>query len=149
MISSMENLYPLIEEALSEGKEAKFNVYGHSMEPFIYNGENVTLIRSDVYKKNDIILYRRTNGKFVLHRIYQVKKDGFVLLGDHQSLKEFPIYQEQIIGKVISYERKGKVKYLKGFKYHLFLLFWRRILLRRVVLKLMRIKEKNKIINRI
>ncbi len=145
MISSMENLYPLIQEALEQGKEAKFNVYGHSMEPFIYNGENVTLVKDKEYKKNDIILYRRTNGQFVLHRIYKVKKDGFVLLGDHQTFKEYPIYEKQIIGKVISYERKGKVKYLKGFKYHLFLLFWRRLILRKVILKFMRIKEKKQI----
>lgn len=143
MISSMEQIYPFIKEALDQNKVAKINVFGHSMEPFIYDGENVTLEKTTKYKKNDIILYRRSNGQFVLHRIYKEKKAGFVLLGDHQTFKEYPIQQEQIIAKVVSYERKGKVKYLKGFKYHLYLLVWRRLILRKVILKIKTIKEKN------
>lgn len=142
MNSSMIDIYPLILEGLDKDLEVKLNVYGHSMEPFIFNGENVTLAKSDEYKKNDIILYRRNDGHFVLHRIYKINGDEFVLLGDHQSKLEYGIKKEQIIAKVINYERKGKTKYLKGFKYHLFLLIWNRILIRKVILKIRRIKER-------
>lgn len=138
MISSMEDLYPLIKEGIEQGQEVKINVFGHSMEPFINNGDNVTLKKAGSYKKNDIILYQRDNKAFVLHRIYKVKDNSFVLLGDHQSNKEYGIRFDQVIAKVVSYEKKGKIKYLKGFKYHLYLLIWNRILLRRVILKLRR-----------
>ncbi len=139
MISSMENLYPLIKEGIEANQEVKINVFGHSMEPFIYNGDNVTLKKFSEYKKNDVILYRRVNKAFVLHRIYKVKKDSFVLIGDHQTQKEYGITKDQIIAKVISYEKKGKTKYLKGFKYHLYLLIWNRLLIRKVILKLRRV----------
>ncbi len=144
MNSKMSDIYPLIEEGVNNNLEVKLNVYGRSMEPFIYNGENVTLKKDSVYKKNDIILYKRDDGHFVLHRIYKVKKDSFDLVGDHQSFIEHGIRQDQIIAKVINYEHLGKVKYLKGFKYHLYLLIWNRMLIRRVILKIKRIKENKK-----
>lgn len=143
MNSSMKELYPLIKEALDNDKVCKINVFGTSMEPFLFNGDNVTLKRVSKYKKNDVILYIRKNGQFVLHRINKVKKDYFVLLGDNQSRREFPIYEDQIVAKVIEYEKKGKVHHLKGFKYHLYLFFWNFIFLRRVILKIKRTFKKH------
>lgn len=144
MISSMNDLYPLIKEGVESGKAVKMHVCGNSMRPFIFNGESVSLKKDTVYKKNDIILYRRNDGHFVLHRIYAVKKDSFVLLGDNQFVKEYGIKNEQVIAKVVDYDRNGKTKYLKGFKYRLYIFVWRRILLRRVILKIMRLKENKK-----
>lgn len=117
----MELVASLIEEAFRDNKTFEFPIKGTSMNPFLHTGDLVELKKSDTFKKNDIILYKRNDGTFILHRIVKVKDDYFILLGDHQVKKEFPIYYNQIIGKVISYKKNNKQKYLKGIKYKIYL----------------------------
>ena len=50
--------------------------------------------------KNDIILYRRENGKYVLHRIVKIKGNDLLLCGDNQSDIEKGITVDMVIAKV-------------------------------------------------
>ena len=58
---SFQDLYPLIEAALSEDKSFRFTAFGTSMRPFIQGGEDrVTLGPLSLpYQKNDIFLRKR------------------------------------------------------------------------------------------
>lgn len=57
----------------------------------------------------DVALYRRSNGDFVLHRVVGFDKDSkYIFCGDNQFHKERGITDENIIGVVTAFYRKGK-----------------------------------------
>lgn len=96
----LEQLYPVIKEQLASGGSFKFSPKGISMLPLIrQNVDSVCISPFDRrLQKYDVILYRRDNGQFVLHRIVKVTKTGYVLCGDNQTVREYGIKDENIIG---------------------------------------------------
>lgn len=135
-MTKMADLIPIMNEAFENDKTFSFPINGTSMQPFLKTGDVVTVAKPINLKKYDIILYLRDNGQYVLHRIVKIKNGAFVLLGDHQVCKEYPIYPNQVLAKVISYQKGNKEKELKGFKYNLYLLRSKSMLFRRVRNKL-------------
>ena len=85
----MEQLIQIIRLQLEEKGSASLVVTGSSMLPMLRPiKDSVLLAPPERYKKGDIILYRRENGKYVLHRIL-TKKEGYVICcGDNQWEKE-------------------------------------------------------------
>jgi hypothetical protein len=85
----------------------------------------------------DIPLYKRNNGKFVLHRIIGFEKDSYVMCGDNQLFAEKGIKDDNIIAVVETIIRNGKkidLKKSKGYKIYLF--FWCRLFfIRKICLK--------------
>lgn len=71
-------------------------IRGVSMWPF-FNQKNtqVYIKRTPNYKKNDCILFLRSNGQLILHRILKVKDAYFLVSGDNESVVE-KVYLEQI-----------------------------------------------------
>lgn len=120
----VEAFAPLIEEAFSRNQKFKMPVNGVSMLPFLNKTHFVVLDKPNNLKRNDMILYKRENGQYVLHRIFRVKKDHFQLIGDNQFYREYPIYENQVIGKVVSVIKGNKVDNLNSFKYKLYLFIW-------------------------
>ena len=132
----VEELYPLIIEAFNANKSFNMPIKGTSMEPLLHTGDIVELYKIDEIKKNDIIFYIRDNHQFVLHRVYRINKDNTIdFIGDHQVTIEHGIRRDQCFAKVISFERKNKKHYPKGFLYKLYLLAIKSFLIRRVYIK--------------
>ena len=104
-------ILPKINEVLAEGQTFSFMPNGISMLPTIVGGrDTVTIAKpTNKLKKFDIILYRRKSGQFVLHRIIDLDGDGYILCGDNEVYPEKNIEQNQIIGVVTRYTRKGKI----------------------------------------
>ena len=78
-----------LEEELRSGKTCVSTTVGDSMEPMLRNRRD-TIIIEPVHgrlKRYDLPLYRRPDGKYVLHRILHVKKEGYIICGG-QSLVE-------------------------------------------------------------
>ena len=67
-------------------------------------------------KRKDIVLYKRDNGQYVLHRIIKEKDNLYTIVGDNQHVKEYPIRLDQILGVVSEITRKDKVINLKTSK---------------------------------
>lgn len=98
-----------IEQALStEGLFATTTV-GVSMEPLFRERRDTVIIvpAKGRLKKYDVPLYRRGND-YVLHRVVAVKPDGYVICGDNCVAKEYGITDEQILGVMTEFYRKGK-----------------------------------------
>ena len=127
----IDQFISLLYEAFENNKTFKMPVKGTSMLPFINETHYVVLNKPLNIKRNDIVFYKRDNGQYVLHRIFKIKKDGYVLLGDNQVALEKGVREDQLIGKVEYVVKKDKIVYLKGFKYNLYLLFWNNRLIRR------------------
>ncbi len=123
----LSDFYPLIQETLDSGGTFSLTVTGTSMYPFIVGGrDKVTLspITGEL-KKNDLPLYRRDDGAFVLHRIVKVEKDGtYTCCGDHQTWLEKGLRRDQMIGIATEYVRKGKHITNKNLIYRFYRMTW-------------------------
>lgn len=107
--TGLEEILPLIMEVITVGGVFSFKPSGKSMLPFIREGlDSVKVASADSPQKYDIVLYRRHNGQFVLHRIIGVKSTGFVLCGDNQWQKEYGVTKDMIIAQVAEIDRAGR-----------------------------------------
>lgn len=113
-----------IEEILASKGELIYYSEGTSMWPLLKKGRDVLIIKSTgpktVLKKDDIVLYRKNEGHYILHRIYRVRKDGtLVLNGDHNWYREYDVKQDDVVGILIKIERRKKIIDLAtDWKYH-------------------------------
>ena len=98
----LEQMESTIRKVLTAGGSFSFYPRGTSMQPFIVQGrDKVTLAAlPDRIKKYDIILYKRENGTFVLHRVTGKKENAYIFRGDNQFSDEYGIKREQMIGRV-------------------------------------------------
>ena len=98
-LSDMESV---IRKVLAKGGTFPFYPKGTSMEPTIHQGTDQVLIKAlpEKLKKYQIILYKRANGAFVLHRIVKAGKDSYTMRGDNQFYTEPGIRRDQMIGMV-------------------------------------------------
>lgn len=141
----MKEIYKLIEAAFANDQDIILKVRGTSMYPLMRDRKDsfkLTKIK-DKLKKKDIVLYIRSNGDFVLHRIIKIKNGQYLITGDNQvSLETVNI--EQMKGIVSEVHRKGKIiDCKKSIKYKCYVFFWcSSLFLRRIYLKLIRILKR-------
>ena len=93
-----------------EGKEVSLLISGSSMAPFLIHARDYVYFRKPdrELKKGDIVFFQRDSGQYVMHRICQVKEDGYYLVGDGQTQVEGPIRRDQIFGLIYCVRRKGR-----------------------------------------
>ena len=105
-------------------------VTGGSMNPFLIQGrDTVYLSRLErPARRGDILLYQRDNGKYILHRVWRVEKDGtLTIVGDAQTQLERGIRQDQIIAVVTAVIRKGQRMAPGSFWWEFFEKVWIRM----------------------
>jgi len=83
---------------------------GNSMWPILKNrGQSVIVERkTQRLKPLDVAFYTRANGAFVLHRVMEVKEDGYVMCGDSQ-LRHEPVLEENVFGVMTAFYDKDKL----------------------------------------
>lgn len=98
---SMSEIWDLANVVISSGGEFRLFHKGTSMMPLLRQGkDSVVLVAPNDIKKNDILLYKRANGQFVMHRAIKIKKDEYIMCGDNQYEHERGIKKENILAKV-------------------------------------------------
>ena len=110
-------------ELLRQGQSIKFQAPGRSMYPTIKEGETITVVPVALFdiKRGDILLYL-VGSKVIAHRVVSIerKKDDlsihsstlnpqhlFLLRGDASGTCDDLVEAQQVLGKVISVERRG------------------------------------------
>lgn len=104
----MEEIMPLVREKLTMGGTATIPVRGVSMLPMLREGRD-SVVLSPIgreLKKRDIVLYQRTDGNYILHRIADVG-ECYTCIGDAQFVFERGIAPSQMIA-VVTEVRRGK-----------------------------------------
>ena len=99
------------EALLTEGKSIQIKPQGYSMYPLIVPGRDSVVIvpaTAACYRRGDVVLFRNTEGKLVLHRVLQRKKNAYYMVGDNQKEPEGPIARERIIGVLTEIIRNGR-----------------------------------------
>ena len=100
-----------LRELIEEGHEVAVPVAGSSMTPFLGSGRDQVFVRMPdrALRRGDVVLYRRDNGNYVLHRIHRVRGDVYDIVGDAQSEIERGVRRDQIFAVVTRARRKGKL----------------------------------------
>lgn len=117
----MESLYELLLVQLENGGRANLTVTGVSMRPMLAERRDSVILvpLAGDPKPGDIVLYRRENGRFVLHRMIRATADGYGFCGDNQYTLE-TVTRNQMLAVVDGFIRKGTQHTLQGIGYRLY-----------------------------
>lgn len=121
----MSELSTYEDELRKNGKIIHTNV-GTSMMPLLRENRDVMIIeRHDGrLKKYDVPLYKRPDGKYVLHRILKVRDNDYVICGDHCVHREYGVTDDQILGVLTGVIRDGKLITMDAPLYKLYYHLW-------------------------
>ena len=129
----MDKLIGLLEETES----VPLVISGGSMVPFLVHGRDSVYLSKVTapLKRGDMILYRRDNGRYILHRIWRIEKESYTMVGDAQTVLEPGIRPDQVLARVTAVRRKGKLLRSGSFWWEFFEKVWIRIVpLRRALM---------------
>lgn len=123
---SINDLAPLISECVKSGQKVKMLVTGTSMFPLLHDRKDtveLTAVNGKL-RKYDIVLHRRTNGKYIMHRIIKAKGDVLTIAGDFETEKEYPVYTDQVMAKVCGFWRNGRYFSCDGLFFKVYSFLW-------------------------
>lgn len=101
------------------------NFSGRSMLPMLRQGKDTVELKKapERLKKYDLPMYRGPGGKYVMHRIVDVKDDHYVCLGDNTYVYE-KVRREQIVAMVCAFYRGDRRISVEAPGYRLYCRFW-------------------------
>lgn len=90
-----------LEDVLNEKGFLVTKASGNSMQPLIRPNCDTVILKKlgqdTILGIYDVVLYKRKNEIYVLHRILGKNQAGYILCGDSQTQKEYGIQREQIL----------------------------------------------------
>lgn len=121
----MEQMLPLIQEALSAGESVRIFPMGTSMLPMLRQGVDSVALSpiTGKLRKYDLPLYQRENGKYILHRIVGAG-ETYTCMGDNQLQQEPGIRQDQLIAVVTAFYRGERKHSVTAPGYRLYCRVW-------------------------
>lgn len=118
--------YSKYESELSKHGKIIQPSHGISMLPLLRQKRDVMIIGCPAgrLKRYDCPLYRRADGKYVLHRILKVREKDYVICGDNCTKKEYGITDADIIGVLTGVIRDGKEIPVTSLGYRFYCHLW-------------------------
>lgn len=101
---------PVLLELLEEGRQVTLTVTGSSMTPFLAPlRDSICFQRPEApLRRGDMGFFRRTDGSYIMHRVYRAGPEGYCFLGDGQQTVEGPVAPGQVFAVVTKVRRKGR-----------------------------------------
>ena len=101
---------PSIEEALTTNGFIMSTIVGVSMLPTLRQNRDRVIIEvpREQPGKYDIVLYKRWDGQYVLHRVLEVREDYYVIRGDNTYVDEHISFGD-VKGVATHFVRGGKM----------------------------------------
>lgn len=133
------------EDFLESNGELTYTNVGTSMMPLLKQHRDLFTVRrkgSARCRAGDVVLYRRPPNKYVLHRVVEVRKKDYVILGDNCINKEYGITDGDIIGVMTGYVRKGRTHTVKDRSYRIYKAYIMHTIPLRVLFKKVKLKTK-------
>lgn len=126
----LEEIMPVIEEKLLSGGTVEIPITGTSMLPLLVEGRDSVILTAYKNKlsKYDLPLYRRADGKYVLHRVLKAENGVYTMCGDNQWVMEKGITDKQIIGVACEINRNGKSFRTDSGRYKAYCRIWKMLL---------------------
>jgi hypothetical protein len=107
---SGELLPALLESALEEGAEARFQVDGRSMLPFVRPGDTVyvRVAKGNGASLGDVVAVRSIpGGSLLVHRVIRRRGRALLLRGDNTTMADGEYAETEVLGVVGAVERGG------------------------------------------
>jgi signal peptidase I len=101
--------HDLAAEVIRQFGEVRLQVNGASMLPAVWPGDVLTVRRRDVseLQPGGIVLCYRDGG-FVAHRLVDKRGDELITRGDSHAFEDAPFRGDEVLGEVVSIERRGR-----------------------------------------
>ena len=117
----MAELMKILRLQLETAGRTNLAVTGCSMLPMLRQGRDTVILApiEGELKPGEIALFRREDGRYVLHRVIATEPEGYIFCGDNQAQPE-QVAHRQLEARVIGYMRKGKEHGLTGIGYRLY-----------------------------
>lgn len=100
------------EDVLNQHGTLVYSNVGTSMLPLIRQGRDLMVIQKkgpDRCKKLDVVLYKNPgDGRYILHRILEIREKDYVIAGDNNTFLEYGITDAHILGILTAVIRDGK-----------------------------------------
>jgi hypothetical protein len=115
------------EDELNRHGSFIFTNEGNSMMPLLRQHKDLFVIEKKTKErcnKYDVVLFRRANSQYVLHRILKVRKNDYILCGDHQYYREYGVTDAQILGVMTKIIRQGVSIAVTDKKYQRYMHVW-------------------------
>jgi signal peptidase len=110
-LSSSELIPELLKDILSKGAECRFKAKGHSMSPFIKDGDVVTvspLLPASPGIGDVVAFIHKETGRLLIHRIVGRNGESYLIRGDNTLEGDGLIHKANILGFVTKVERNEK-----------------------------------------
>lgn len=123
----LDALMPIIREQLAAGQSVRFSPRGVSMLPMLRQGVDSVLLSPPPprLRKYDLPLYRRADGKYILHRVVAVG-ETYTCAGDNQFVLETGVPHSQVIAVVTQFYRAGRPCAVNSLSHRLYCILWHR-----------------------
>lgn len=121
-----EELMNLVRDRVAAGQSVRWLPFrGISMLPMLRQGKDEVEISPlpDVLQKYDLPVYQYPSGKYVMHRIVDVREGYYICNGDNLLQME-KIPRDWMIGLVTAFIRNGKRIEVTDPAYRLYCRFW-------------------------
>ena len=125
MTPSSENARDTVETVLARDGYYVTLTSGVSMRPLFKTHRDAVVISPPTgeLRKYDIALYTYGDGRYILHRVVDVREDCYLIRGDNTyKLERVP--KGRVIGVVTSFNRNGKRYDLTEPSYKFYSRFW-------------------------
>lgn len=112
-----EEYLKAVSALIAEGREVTVPVRGGSMNPFLVDNRDCVLLvpAPERLRRGDIVLFRRSSGQYVLHRIVAVRRSRpgghepvYFMRGDAQEMTEGPVARAQVRALAARVMRQGR-----------------------------------------
>ncbi len=127
------------EEYLNKYHTFTYKNVGVSMLPLLKQGRDSFTVREvkagQSCNRWDVVLYRRNDGQYVLHRIIRVHEESYDILGDNCIGIEYRISKDRVIGVMTDYTHRGRMHSTSDFAYRIYLNLWCKPYKLRILLK--------------
>ena len=112
------------EEIIAELGYYCASVHGCSMYPLLIDHRDSVFIKQkNRYDKYDVILFRRTDGQLVLHRLIKIKNGNYICSGDNDRVFE-TVDPKSVIGYMDEFSRNGAIKRADSAFYRIYGRIW-------------------------
>ena len=121
-----EELMLVLRERLNAGQKVRFLSFrGVSMKPMLRQGRDSVELAPlpERLKKYDLPVYQYPSGKYVMHRVIEVRDDGYVCMGDNTYSPEY-IKPEWMIAVVSAFKRGNHEISVDSWKYRAYCRIW-------------------------
>lgn len=101
-----------IEAVLNQHGTLVYTNVGTSMMPLLRQGRDLMVIQKKGQQrcqKFDAVLYKRpSDGRYILHRILEVRENDYIIAGDNNTFLEYGITDNDILGILTAVIRDGR-----------------------------------------